>query len=55
MGNFGLELEKKCNIRYQQPRIGLSANFGAKMKILKFETKNVLFGYFWTGILKQHF
>ena len=29
--------------------------FSSKIKILKFETKNALFGYFWTWISKQYF
>ena len=31
----------------------LVAKFGAKIYILKFETKNAWYGYFWTGILKK--
>ena len=32
------------------PRIYLIAKLCAKIKILKFGTKNVLFWYFWAGI-----
>ena len=42
-----------CHVSNQRPRICLSAKFGAKTKILKFRTKNALFGYFWAGIWKK--
>ena len=29
-------------------------NFSKKTKLPKFETKNVLFGYFWARILKNY-
>ena len=37
----------------QDLRICLNAKFREKMKMPKFGTKNVLFGYFWTGIFKN--
>ena len=53
---FGLEFENIfCHVSYQRPRICLVAKLGAKIKILKFRTKNALFGYFWAGIWKTLF
>ena len=43
-----------CHIWNQRPQICLAAKFGAKVKILKFETKNTWFGYFWTGSWKLY-
>ena len=51
LANVGREFEKNyCYIGNQDPRFCLIANFGIKMKILKFGTKNVLFAYFWAKI-----
>ena len=36
-----------CHVSKQRPWICLVVKFGAKIKILKFRTKNALFGYFW--------
>ena len=41
-----------CHVSNQRPQICLVAMLSAKVKILKFRTKNALFGYFWAGILK---
>ena len=41
------------HVSNQHPQICLVAKFGAKIKILKFGTKNVLFGYFWAWNLKK--
>ena len=53
--------DQKCLIRVflppiwnQHPRICRIAKFGAKMKILKFETAYVLSGYFKAGIWKHY-
>ena len=44
---FRLELRKNyCNIWNQHPGICLIANIREKLKILKFEHKNALLGYF---------
>ena len=51
LGNFEIEVEKKhCHIRNQRSWISLVGKFSAKRKILKFETKNVWFRYFWGEI-----
>ena len=42
-----------CHVSNQRPRIFLIPKFGAKIKILKFRTKNVLFEYFWAGTWKN--
>ena len=50
---FRLEFEKNhCHIWNEHLWISLVAKFGAWIKILKFETINVWFGYFWAGIRK---
>ena len=55
MGIFGLEFKKRyCDIWNLHPWICLVTKFDAKLKILKFGTKNTWFGYCWTGIWKQH-
>ena len=41
LGVFGLEFENIFVIYDQRPQICLVAKFGAKIKIPKFETKNV--------------
>ena len=51
---FGGIWRKYCHIWSQHPWICLVAKFSAKIKILKFGTKNTWFGYFWTGLWKQH-
>ena len=40
LGVFGLKCPQNC----------LIPKFDLKIKILKFGTKNALFGYFWAGI-----
>ena len=42
-----------CHILNQRPRICLVEKFVAKIKIIKFRTKNALFGYFWATIWKK--
>ena len=42
-----------CHVWNQNLRICLNAKFREKMKMPKFGTKNVLFGYFWTRIFKN--
>ena len=47
LGIFQLEFEKShCGIWNWHPQIFQRAKFCAKIKILKFRAKNVLFGYF---------
>ena len=48
LDNFGLEFENTI-ITFEISALEFQ-NFGAKMKILKFGTKNALFEYFWAGI-----
>ena len=53
LGIFRLELEKKCcHIWNQRPWICLAVKFGAKIKILKFETKMPDLGIF--GLEFEH-
>ena len=47
---FGLEFENAIVIINLRPRICLVGKFGAKIKIVKFGTKNAWFGYFCAGI-----
>ena len=58
LGILGLKFKKTWqyeNIWNQQPRIYQSAKYCEKMKMLKFGTKNVFFGYFFgVGIWKQY-
>ena len=42
-----------CHIWNQRSRIHLTVNFGEKIKILKFGTRNALFKYFRVRILKK--
>ena len=44
-----------CHIWSQHPRICLDVNFGAKIKILKFGTKDNWFGNFWAVIWKWYY
>ena len=56
LSNFGMEFEKTIDIiEISTLEFRAIANFDAntKMKTLKFEIKNALFGYFWAGILKK--
>ena len=49
----GLDFENIVVIfRISALKICLVAKFSAKINILKFGTKNALFGYFWAYILK---
>ena len=43
-----------CHICNQRSPICRIAKFRAKIRILKFGIKNVLFGYFWAGMWKQY-
>ena len=49
---FRLAFEKKLLPYLKQTQIFQKAKFRAKLKVLKFETKNALFEfeYFWAGI-----
>ena len=47
---FRLIFEVKLSPYLKQSQIFQNAKFPAKLIILKFGTKNVLFGYFWAGI-----
>ena len=50
---FALEFEKAIftsEIKSDVPQIFLKGKFPAKIKILKFRTKNTLLGKFWGGI-----
>ena len=40
-------LENYCHISNQHPQIFLTAKFCEESKMLKFRTKNAIFGYFW--------
>ena len=52
---WGAILKNYCHIWNQCPRVCFTAKFNPKIKILKFRTKNVLFGYFWAGTLKNNY
>ena len=55
LGIFRLEFEKRyCHIRNHGPWICLIAKFSAKIKILKFGTKNSWFWYYWARNLKNY-
>ena len=47
---FRLVFEKKLLPYLKQTQIFQKAKFRAKLKALKFGTKNALFEYFWAGI-----
>ena len=49
---FGLNF---CDIWNRHPQTCLIAKFFEKTKLLKFGTKNTLFGYFWARILKNYY
>ena len=51
LGIFGLEFEKSiAEFAISTVEFVKLRNFVKNMKMLKFGTKNVLFGYFWAGI-----
>ena len=52
-GSFGMS-KNYCHICNQHRLICLIAKFCAKIRILKFGTKNALFGCFWTEIWKYY-
>ena len=52
---LGLEFETNIVITWNWcPRICPTVPFSVRIKISTFRTKNVLFGYFWLGILKTN-
>ena len=53
LGILGTKFEKNyCHIWNQDSQIHLVAKFCKKTKMLKFGTKNALFGYFWAMVKK---
>ena len=52
--NLGPVYKNICHIPNQHPQIYQNVYFYAKRKIFEFGTKNTLFRYFWTAILKKY-
>ena len=55
LGLWAGMLKNYCHICNQTPPIYLMTEFRAKIRILKFGTKNALFRYFWVRILKNYY